>query len=400
MDMDDPRFVLPFPDDPYDSPLHPSLFHFTNPTLSDLSNNNNNDNSNGLPPLPPQIDLTHGHGNALQDVNNTSILPPLPQSIQFGFGNNNNEPFQGVINNNSINNNNNQPFPGQMVQDHFMGNDYFSYVGVGGGGRNDFEAGSSSQVNAVGGQIQPPSNWNFGFGSQNFMTNMEVMPLAYWPEPPVPFTCTCCQVLREFIHTNGVTFNKLEIHGRLGVISHAIHHQNIRCGNVIINRGYAMMQDALSTYYDTICTGLDWAEDLDDYINLNPNTSGGQSDELEQEVENGRITKRNLVVQRERVANMHLSDLSDYFHLPIEEAARLLDLCPTAVKKVCRRGKLARWPHRKVKSIVKQITVLRKSSSSADARTKARNEAEISRLEGEMKKYCGGVAPTAITYPS
>lgn len=41
------------------------------------------------------------------------------------------------------------------------------------------------------------------------------VPLPVWPAPPVPFTCSCCQVLREIIHTKGiancVTFGPLQL---------------------------------------------------------------------------------------------------------------------------------------------------------------------------------------------
>ncbi|ESR66267.1 hypothetical protein CICLE_v10010497mg [Citrus x clementina] len=53
-------------------------------------------------------------------------------------------------------------------------------------------------------------------------------------------------------------------------------------------------------------------------------------------------------VQRERTGKLTLRDLMIYFHLPIEEAARRMKLCPTVVKKICRRDGLHRWPHRKV----------------------------------------------------
>ncbi|XP_010550265.1 PREDICTED: uncharacterized protein LOC104821164 [Tarenaya hassleriana] len=54
-----------------------------------------------------------------------------------------------------------------------------------------------------------------------------------------------------------------------------------------------------------------------------------------------------LAVQRERTGRLTLKDIGKYFHLPVEEAARIMKVCPTVVKKICRRGGLARWPHRK-----------------------------------------------------
>lgn len=55
-------------------------------------------------------------------------------------------------------------------------------------------------------------------------------------------------------------------------------------------------------------------------------------------------------MQRERTGKLTLKDLRNYFNLPIEEAARRLRLCPTVVKKICRKYGLNRWPYRKVSS--------------------------------------------------
>ncbi|XP_027356920.1 uncharacterized protein LOC113866238 [Abrus precatorius] len=290
----------------------------------------------------------------------------------------------------------NVPFMDPMVQDHFMHNN---------GGTGNFLEGPS---------LHDPENETLEFN--------EVLPLSHWPQSPAPFFCSCCHVLREIIHTNGTNFQKLEIHGTLGLITHAIHRQNITVAgpnNVqyemidfcyrnpdeirtfLINycaqqasSGYVIMQDPLSTYYEALCTGLDWTEDLsDECIDLNPNNS---ANEMEQEAENGTGTKISLASQRERAGRMELSDFSDYFHLPIEEASRQVSLCPTVVKKICRRAKLKRWPYRKVKSITKQIGLLRRALGSEDAVSRVRTQEEINRLVQQMIRHCGGVLPTAI----
>ncbi|KAE9609312.1 hypothetical protein Lal_00020637 [Lupinus albus] len=433
--MGDPQFVLPYHES-YDIPLHPNLFNLINNNTNLLNTLPQQKIHNGLLQdvinnatlLSSPSQQIHHHpigNNGLQDVNHNSILAPMSQPLYCGHGNNG---VQEVNHNNQV-----QSFMDPLIQDHSMhnmSNNYFlsgGGIGGGSGGSNNFEAGPS-QVHAQS-SSQPLPKWNL-LGSPNF-NNIDVMPLSYWPEPPTRFSCTCCQVLREILHTNGNNFNKLEIHGRLGMICHAIYHQNIiawnnnwgasfnpqiqmidfstkniqEIKNFLVeyclgqcSSGYAMVQDPFYAYYEALCTGFDWADDLDDYIDLNPNTSGGQSDEMEQEVENGRVSRLNLAEKRERIAKMNLSDLSDYFHMPIGEAARRLDLCVTAVKKVCRRGDLERWPHRKIKSVVKQIRVLRRSLNSADAMTRARTEADIIRLEELMRQHCGGIAPTAINY--
>lgn len=48
---------------------------------------------------------------------------------------------------------------------------------------------------------------------------------------------------------------------------------------------------------------------------------------------------------------MNLDELSQYFHLPINEVSQQLGVCTTVLKKICRNNGLERWPHRKIKSI-------------------------------------------------
>ncbi|KAJ4760194.1 Plant regulator RWP-RK family protein [Rhynchospora pubera] len=62
-----------------------------------------------------------------------------------------------------------------------------------------------------------------------------------------------------------------------------------------------------------------------------------------------------LALQRQRTANMRLFELANYLHLPMAEAARRLKVCSTALKHVCRRNGLARWPSRQIQAIDRQI---------------------------------------------
>ena len=60
-------------------------------------------------------------------------------------------------------------------------------------------------------------------------------------------------------------------------------------------------------------------------------------------------------------AKAHLlttSDLAKYYHLPINEAAKEMDICTSVLKKICRKKGIKRWPHRKFKSLDRLITSL------------------------------------------
>ncbi|CAI8599591.1 unnamed protein product [Vicia faba] len=392
--------------DPYETSIDPSFFDTSNPTLADLSITDNNaphQNHHGVFQQSHDTDFNHifsNHNEIRQHGHNTNDDFAMSQNDSFDYN---------VMSS--------YPNAQQVQYDHQPNN--FSF------GRNDFEAGASSQMHED--QQTQPLNQIPVLSNQT-----DAMTLDQWPPTPIPYFCSCCQVLREIIHANGIQFEKLEIHGRLGLITHAIHHQTPVNGDLPISQmidfsrrsldeiknflvqycmdhileGYFILQDPMSAYYETLCTGLDWIEDfnMEGPVDNNQNNSDEilEREQGQQHVgENGTPTtetpdKKNLSEQREKAGKLTLNDLRDYFHLPIEEAAKTVDLCPTVLKKTCRKAGLARWPHRKVKSLLKQIALLGTQSEKQVPATRARTEEDISRLKQEMIDHCGGHIPTAL----
>jgi hypothetical protein len=60
--------------------------------------------------------------------------------------------------------------------------------------------------------------------------------------------------------------------------------------------------------------------------------------------------------------NISLDDLRRYFHLPIAEVARQLGTCTTALKKICRKLNISKWPYRQILSLTKSIQSLEMAS--------------------------------------
>jgi len=52
--------------------------------------------------------------------------------------------------------------------------------------------------------------------------------------------------------------------------------------------------------------------------------------------------------QSSRYKEIGIEELKDHFDKPMNVAAQKFDICVTALKKICRRHGIARWPHRKV----------------------------------------------------
>eukprot|EP01041_Mallomonas_annulata_P007427 gene7427-15178_t len=57
-----------------------------------------------------------------------------------------------------------------------------------------------------------------------------------------------------------------------------------------------------------------------------------------------------------------IDDLRQYFHLPIVEVAKQLGTCTTALKKICRKNRIKKWPYRQIRSITKSVQSLEMAS--------------------------------------
>lgn len=128
----------------------------------------------------------------------------------------------------------------------------------------------------------------------------------------------------------------------------------------------------------------------------------------------------NCGLQRERKRNLTLKEIENYFHLPIEKAAKKLEFSATVVKKICRKYGLSRWPHRKaclsslslsfaqyityrlyetegsarccvymkqIRSMEKKMSNWVESLSSNDPKERARAQNEIENLQREIAKF-------------
>ncbi|XP_047971864.1 uncharacterized protein LOC125214764 [Salvia hispanica] len=251
-----------------------------------------------------------------------------------------------------------------------------------------------------------------GFPPQPVFGNPVRIPV--WPVPPAPHSCSCCQTLRDIFHVNGCQVFKLGIHGRLGIISHAVlerydnnqtsqNHEFYMfdfCNESMDNvkqfliqycneralEGCTMLQDPLSTFYDALLTGY-----LHQQTSSPGNNNAGQEipeDEEEQEDANGvNPPKSYIASQRERAGKMKLKDLAKYFHLPINDAAKEMKLCASAIKGICRKEGLERWPYRKIKSLKNEIAKVSNSISSAGGAERSRLVGEKQRLEGELAAF-------------
>ncbi|RDY13083.1 hypothetical protein CR513_02050, partial [Mucuna pruriens] len=407
----------------------PEVTSFVSPIHNaSMDNNNSRFVSNDEDPFDSQLI------DNFVEVDPALVLPnpnavPQQQNHRFGL-------LQGNI-----------PFPNSVIQDQSMqGNNNFTFGGgvgnidVGGPKRKhpfadpmieDQVMHDNNNVPNGGGvgnvesdspfQMQPPKQ---NMGPPRNCQNMIALP--YWPQIPRPFFCSCCQVLRQIIHTDGFIFEKLEIHGTIGVISHAIiqnrsitpdgpptdAHQMIDFSYKTpeqirsflisyckqqIKLGCVIVKDPLSAYYETICARLDWAEEIgdedDDSI---PQSDMDEDTEPETEPENGTSKRRNMGIQRRRVQNMTLNDLSGVFHITMNAASKILDLSVTSIKKICRRGDLDRWPQSEVNTLAKQVAVLRRALDSPDPGTRERTRQEIQRLQEEIIAKCMGITPTGI----
>ncbi|KAL3622371.1 hypothetical protein CASFOL_033782 [Castilleja foliolosa] len=238
--------------------------------------------------------------------------------------------------------------------------------------------------------------------------------------PQLKYNCSCCQVLREITHTNGMNVKRLEIHGVFGVITHAVlgiygfdpssqgkpiqmfdfsNESTLMVKKFMVQyfeackrEGYDLMQDPLSKFYEALCVGLN-EQLVNDPVDLqlSPEYTGDCPEsqqepmlQLEGGNNQGGYMKIPLAMQRERTRKLKLRDLKDYYDLPIEHAAKRMHICPTVMKKICRKNGVTRWPYRKVKSIQKKIFKKNKILNAGDDHERARALEDIQKHQQEL----------------
>ncbi|RYG94705.1 hypothetical protein EON65_57080, partial [archaeon] len=72
--------------------------------------------------------------------------------------------------------------------------------------------------------------------------------------------------------------------------------------------------------------------------------------------------------------NITLEDLRRYFHLPIAEVAKHLNTCTTALKKICRKLNINKWPYRQILSLTKSIQSIEMASLNEALDDELRNQ--------------------------
>ena len=102
--------------------------------------------------------------------------------------------------------------------------------------------------------------------------------------------------------------------------------------------------------------------------------------------------------------------LSAYYHLPIAEVAHELGMCPTLLKRICRRVGIARWPYRKLRSIDRTVAALeqalwqrRQPQQQVDDSTTATTEEleqELVLLHRRRQRIVEDTAPAPTVVPS
>ncbi|KAJ4781241.1 Plant regulator RWP-RK family protein [Rhynchospora pubera] len=100
--------------------------------------------------------------------------------------------------------------------------------------------------------------------------------------------------------------------------------------------------------------------------------------------------KIHIAEQRKRTAEMQQREIAKYFHLPLMEAAKELQICTSSLKAICRKHGISRWPQRKIKAMDNRISSLKKELKSQNSGSKIANriQKKIHWLEERRAAVC------------
>ena len=297
-------------------------------------------------------------------------------------------------------------------------NDYIDYTVLG-----EFGNDNSNNVGESG--ILEASTHVFVENSLTFETGgTSTVPVpVVTPTPTISqgvFLCTYCNLLRQLVHANGQEMMRLDLYGGIGYFCHAIIETRRFDGSNELRYQTCHLMDIkmedVKKFIEDYCAaraagGFVITQDTnaDFYQAMNACTTSSQllmstlpsRDPMSLAMPNGSLNvtsvppavkvkgkpkrQTHLSAQRKRTRNLTVKDMSELFDLPIEQAARRLSICTTAVKKICRRGEVYRWPQRKLKSLREKVAAMKiVVSKSTDARVRARAEGKIQNFEKQI----------------
>ncbi|CAF2136177.1 hypothetical protein HID58_004441 [Brassica napus] len=290
-------------------------------------------------------------------------------------------------------------------------NEYIDYTDLGEIGNENVGESGILQANA---HVFAENTMNFETGGASAMP----VPVIT-PTPTISqglFLCTYCNLLRQLVHANGQEMMRLDLFGGIGYFCHAVietrrfdgsnelrYQMNLKMEDVKkfiegycaarAAEGFVIMQDTNADFYQAMnaCTTssqllmstLPPRVDIPMSLAV-PNKSLNVAS-VPPAAKGKPRRQTNLSAQRKRTRSLTVKDMSELWDLPIEEAARKLRICTTAVKKICRRGEVFRWPRRKLASLREKVAALKiVVSQSTDVGVRARAEVKIENFEKQI----------------
>ncbi|KAJ0987332.1 hypothetical protein J5N97_005688 [Dioscorea zingiberensis] len=269
--------------------------------------------------------------------------------------------------------------------------------------------------------------------------------------------CSGCLVLRETVHQNELLTIKVTIHGGIGTFKHAIFKLEYHIEEIdssadeffidfvgksdewikefllqhnlsSANKGFTIQYDSLSSFYDALCAGMNTMNNGAQFPHQWPaliesigpsvttpqahaaqvptNTSSiGSSSCTPKHDSPGPVTKPtrsknqrqnewpSLLEQRERTKQLDMSEVGNFFNIPIVEAAKKLQICSTALKHICRRHGVKRWPFRKVQSKEKAISNLENELKNKSGEEAEKIQKQINKLRTAIERIREGKTP-------
>ncbi|XP_024363597.1 uncharacterized protein [Physcomitrium patens] len=258
------------------------------------------------------------------------------------------------------------------------------------------------------------------------------------------FQCASCQILRRIVHSNGIQDTKLEIHGCDGQSYHAVlqtrfciddgfpasfeqqmveflvanaeyvKHFLLQYSLLRRKEGFVLQHDSLASHGSG---GVGMGMSSERVMGANGRCISKQIGHIappevlcnSSAYSSSGCTYGKAGLKQDKFHGSGSIDSSDnadasvglvkpqksnaaaqHFHLPINAAAKELGICPTVLKKICRRNGMRRWPHRKIKSIERIIATLEQTIAEGSGQGDEGIRLEIAMLRNERAQLCAG----------
>ncbi|DAZ98140.1 TPA: hypothetical protein N0F65_003126 [Lagenidium giganteum] len=134
--------------------------------------------------------------------------------------------------------------------------------------------------------------------------------------------------------------------------------------------------------------GDDKEDEVSDEVETKHEDSSDAQDSDEDGMSDAGVDDEATAGRGRRRIHFTVAELQEYYHLPLKTAATRLGICEAALKRICRRNRIRKWPYRKLASVLRRMSDLQQQKPNCGSSKRPRSSVSANEVAEEAPDDC------------